>query len=94
MEISFFREPISILKGLGTDEIKSDLVVYPNPTSDFLHIKTSKLDIEKVFIFDLSGKLLFSEKSKTIDVRNLPSATYIISVKTSETLKSFKFIKH
>lgn len=94
MEISFFREPVTLVKDLATEEINSDLVVYPNPTTDFLYIKTSKLDIEKVFIFDLSGKLLFSEKSKTIDVRNLPSATYIISVKTSNALKSFKFIKH
>ena len=94
MEISFFREPVTLVKELGTEEIKNDLVVYPNPTTDFLYIKTSKLDLEKVFIFDLSGKLLFSEKSKTIDVRNLPSATYIISIKTSATLKSFKFIKH
>ena len=94
MEISFFREPVTLVKSLGTEEINGDLVVYPNPTSDFLYIKTSKLDIEKVFIFDLSGKLLFSEKSKTIDVKNLPSATYIISIKTSNALKSFKFIKH
>ena len=94
MEISFFREPVTLVKELGTEEIKNDLVVYPNPTTDFLYIKTSKLDLEKVFIFDLSGKLLFSEKSKTIDVKNLPSATYIISIKTSNALKSFKFIKH
>lgn len=94
MEILFFREPVTLVKELGTEEIKNDLVVYPNPTSDFLYIKTSKLDLEQVFIFDLSGKLLSSERSKTIDVRNLPSATYIISIKTFDTLKSFKFIKH
>lgn len=93
MEVSLFREPVTLAQGLGTAEVKSDLIVYPNPAKDFLHIKTSKLDIEKVFIFDLSGKLIMTENSKTIDVNHLPSATYIISIKTSEGLKTFKFIK-
>ena len=93
MEISFFREPVALTEGLGTAEVKTDLIVYPNPAKDFINIKTTKLDIEKVFIFDLSGKLIMTENSKTIDINHLPSATYIISIKTSEGLKSFKFIK-
>ena len=93
MEISFFREPVALTEGLGTAEVKTDLSVYPNPAKDFINIKTTKLDIEKVFIFDLSGKLIMTEKSKTIEINHLPSATYIISIKTSEGLKSFKFIK-
>lgn len=93
MEISFFREPVTLVKVLGTEEITNGLVVYPNPTTDFLNIKATNQEIEKVLIFDLSGKLLFSEKSTRIDVRHLPSATYIISVKTATALKSFKFIK-
>ncbi|ACU08473.1 Two component regulator three Y domain protein [Flavobacteriaceae bacterium 3519-10] len=94
LEISFFREPVTLVKQLGTEEIFRDLIVYPNPTSDYLTIRTTKLDIEKVYIFDLSGKLLFSSSTKHIDVRHLPSATYIISIKTYEGVKSFKFIKH
>ena len=94
MEISFYREPITLVKGLGTSEANLGIVVYPNPTSDFLHIRTSKIDIEKVFIFDLSGKLLQTVKTKTINVKHLPSATYIISIQTSDGLKTFKFLKH
>lgn len=93
LEISFYREPITLIKELGTEEINRDLVVYPNPTSDYLHIKTTKIDIEKIFIFDLSGKLLSTENQRRIDVRHLPSGTYVISIKTSEGIKSFKFIK-
>lgn len=94
MEISFFREPVTLVKDLVTSEENFGIVVYPNPTSDFLHIRTTKLDIEKVFIFDLSGKLLQTEKTKTINVKHLPSATYIISIQTSDGLKTFKFLKH
>ncbi|MGA9211621.1 leucine-rich repeat domain-containing protein [Kaistella sp.] len=93
MEISFFREPVTLEDDLGTHEVKTDLMVYPNPAKDFINIKTAKLDIEKIFIFDLSGKLIMTEKSKKININHLPSATYIISIKTSTRLKSFKFIK-
>ena len=93
LEISFFREPITLTQSLGTDETPQDLMVYPNPTSDFLYIKTTKRDIENVFVFDLTGKLILTEKSKAINVSQLPSSTYIITIKTSEGLKSFKFIK-
>lgn len=93
LEISFFREPVSLKKELATAEVKNGLVVYPNPATDFINIKTNKLDIEKVFIFDLSGKLIMTENSKTINISHLPSATYIISIKNSDGLKSFKFIK-
>ena len=95
LEISFFREPVSLIQVLGTEEInQQSLIVYPNPATDFIHIKTKKLRIEKVFIFDLSGKLILEEKSNSINVNHLPSATYVISIQTSEGLKSFKFIKH
>lgn len=94
MEISFFREPVTLVKDLATDEVQTGLVVYPNPTTDFLHIRTNRLDIEKVFIFDLSGKLLMTEKTKTINVSHLPAAAYIISIKTEAGIKSFKFLKH
>ena len=85
---------MTLSKGLATSEANYGLVVYPNPTTDFLNIKTHKLDIEKVFIFDLSGKLIMTENSRKINVKNLPAATYVISIKTPEGVKSFKFIKH
>lgn len=94
LEFSLFREPVTLSKVLATAETKSELVVYPNPATDFINIRTTKLDIEKVFIFDLSGKLVLTENSKRISISHLPSATYVISIKTSSGLKSFKFIKH
>ncbi len=93
MELSFFREPVTLVDALATAEVKTDLVVYPNPAKDFLYIKTTKLDIEKVFIFDLSGKQIMTEKSKTINIAHLPASVYVISIKTSQGVKSFKFIK-
>ncbi len=93
LEISFFREPVTLDKDLGTAEVKTDLVVYPNPATDFIHIKTIRQHIEKVFIFDLSGKLILTDDKKDINISHLPAANYIISIKTDEGIKSFKMIK-
>ena len=93
MEISFFREPVTLVKDLATAETQSGLVVYPNPAIDFIHIKTTRLDIEKVFIFDLSGKLIMTETSKDINISHLPTGNYVLSIKTYDGIKSFKVIK-
>lgn len=94
MEISFFREPVTLVKNLGTEEVNGGLTVYPNPAKDFINIKSTKSRVENILIFDLSGKLILTSKDLRINVAHLPGATYIISVKTPEGLKSFKFIKY
>ena len=94
MEVAFYREPITLNKELATAEVNRELVVYPNPATDFINIKSMKIDIEKVFIHDLSGKMVYSGNERRISVSHLPSSTYVISIKTSDGVKSFKFIKY
>lgn len=93
MEISLFREPVTLVKDLATAETQSGLVVCPNPAIDFIHIKTTRLDVEKVFIFDLSGKLIMTETSKYINISHLPTGNYVLSLKTYDGIKLFKVIK-
>lgn len=95
LEVSFYREPVTLTKGLGTEEVKSDLAVYPNPAKDFIYIRSSNLKINQIYIFDLSGKLLLTTltPTKSIQIDHLPSGVYIISIKSNDEIKSFKFIK-
>lgn len=62
--------------------------VYPNPTSDKIHLKNI---ISELQLFDLSGRLLgsFPENTSEIDLTGLSSATYILK---SENL-SVKILK-
>ena len=92
-EVSLFREPISLVKVLGTAETAKYFNIYPNPTSDVLNIVSSKYDIQKVYIYDLSGKQMLSESKSRIDVSKLPSGVYMLIIKTEEGNKNFKFIK-
>ncbi|GGG48540.1 leucine-rich repeat domain-containing protein [Epilithonimonas arachidiradicis] len=92
-DLSLFREPISLVKVLGTAENAKYFNIYPNPTSDYLNIVSTKYDIQKVHIYDLSGKQMLSESKSKIDVSKLPSGVYMLIIKTQEGNKNFKFIK-
>ena len=92
-DLSLFREPISLVKVLGTAETAKYFNIYPNPTSDFLNIVSTKYDIQKVHIYDLSGKQMLSESKSRINVSKLPSGVYMLSIQTQEGIKNFKFIK-
>jgi len=92
-DLSLFREPISLVKVLGTAESSKYFNIYPNPTSEFLNIVSTKYDIQKVHIYDLSGKQMLSESQSRINVSKLPSGVYMLIIKTQEGNKNFKFIK-
>jgi len=92
-DLSLFREPIALVKVLGTEESAKYFNIYPNPTSEFLNIVSTKYDIQKVHIYDLSGKQMLSETKSKINVSKLPSGVYMLIIKTQEGNKNFKFIK-
>lgn len=94
-DLSLFREPINLLDALatlGTSDLK-DISIYPNPATDYVNIFSTKHNIEKVSIFDLTGKQMISETKQKINVSKLPSGVYVLSVKTDSGIRNFKFIK-
>ncbi len=82
---------------LNTSEtvLDSELILYPNPCSDFLKIKY-KEKIEKIEIFDMAGKILLSKtlEKEMIDIRNLIPGKYIIRITNkSHSILVKSFIK-
>lgn len=69
------------------------LSIYPNPTSNFLIVKTID-GIDNISIFDLTGKLLISqENSKSIDVTKLANGIYIAQIMIKNRIVSKQFVK-
>jgi hypothetical protein len=74
-------------------QLKNEVKIYPNPVSDILTIN-SDAAIETVEVFDMSGrKLPVGMNGNKADVRNLPSGTYTIRIKTKNGMLSKQFIK-
>ncbi|MCF2219952.1 T9SS type A sorting domain-containing protein [Chryseobacterium sp. PS-8] len=71
----------------------SDINLYPNPASDFLTIQ-STLKVENVNIYDISGKKINTVlNGNTIDIKHIPSGSYLITIETKEGKTTKKFIK-
>lgn len=86
----------------GFEDIILNLLVYPNPTIDVLHLKTphySKFELSYL-LHDLNGKQIFSnkirQKTTEINLKELPTAVYFLNVlEINEGLvKSYRIIKN
>ncbi len=81
---------------LAVSEIaKTEINVFPNPTSDFINIKSNE-SINSVKFYAASGTLVKTENSNSskIDISTLPKGNYIISIETKTGIVTKKFIKN
>lgn len=74
-----------------SDFNKADLQVYPNPSSDFIRIKGVN-NIQKIRLYDISGKMVLETQSSEADIRKLPAGQYILNVHSGSEIISKKMI--
>ena len=92
---------ISVLTGLKeAKSINLSVTAYPNPTTDYLQLKveSEKLKDLSYQLYDISGKLLQSEKitgsQTSIVMSNLLPSTYFVKVtERNKEVKTFKIVK-
>ncbi len=84
----------TIALSVSTADIATDIIIYPNPVRDILHIST-KETWTKAEIYDISGRIIRSVTlhSKSIDVSSLASGTYIIRLRNGDKSGNVKFVK-
>ncbi len=68
--------------------------VYPNPTTDFLHIVSNTA--QKATLFNTAGqKILETNNATALDVIDLPSGVYLLNLTNSQNqISTFKIIKN
>ncbi|PCI99852.1 MAG: hypothetical protein COB15_03445 [Flavobacteriales bacterium] len=83
-----------LLSTLNEQTENINLKLYPNPASTELTINT-ELAIQKISIFDVSGKIIRSltPATNTINISDLKNGTYFIEVKGKEKILTQKFVK-
>ncbi len=75
-----------------SDFKKNNIQVYPNPSSDFINIKNVD-NIQKIRLYDVSGKMVLETQFNEIDIRKLPVGQYILNVHSGSEIISKKIIK-
>ena len=87
------------LSTLNTEspELQLQVKVFPNPTKELIFITHPISNSFKVFISDLTGKVLFQKqvgKQEPINIESYPTGTYLINVTTEDKkTNSYKIIK-
>ena len=92
---------ISTTLGIALTEIILELVVYPNPTNNFLTLNIGNYNNENLTyqLYDMQGKLLVGKQVvnsiTTIVVEDLPVSNYLLNIKDNHRLiKTFTIIKN
>lgn len=75
---------------------KNNFSIYPNPVNNVLNVTMkNEININSVSITDLNGRviLLSNSTNTSIDVSNLSSGVYFVSIETNEGKGTSKFVK-
>ena len=76
----------------ATTDIAGDaaLTVYPNPTDDLLNVELSGAGIATIALYDLQGRMVYSQNpsnspaehspTATVNMRNIPAGVYVLRV--------------
>jgi carboxypeptidase T len=71
--------------------------IYPNPTSSFLNINTTKTNYQ-IAVYNLQGQLIFNRENNSgiqkINIENLCSGMYLIELKSDNFIEVKKFTKN
>lgn len=85
--------PCATATGIEDLNNLTELNLYPNPVNDYLNIDSKSL-IERVRIFDITGKVLFEVNNPSNKIKlNMPNGMYYVSVETKDGVYSQKLIK-
>ena len=83
------------------NDILLECLVYPNPSTDFVILKTRNYEVENLSyqLWDINGKLIYDKKADGVEtyipMGNLMSATYFLKViYRQKEVKTFKIIKN
>jgi hypothetical protein len=68
-----------------------NIQIYPNPTSDFITIKTDH-KIDSYTIYDVTGKKIMQTAENTIDLRSFTNGIYLLTFEFEGKTQTKKII--
>tara|TARA_R110002012_G_scaffold69372_4_gene179512 strand:- start:18029 stop:19000 length:972 start_codon:yes stop_codon:yes gene_type:complete len=84
----FLRQPLSV-----EDFSQNDFQIYPNPTTEYLNIKTQLSNYNYSIYNSLGQKVNVTLFENKVDVSNLSNGIYLIKIETETGEVSKRFIK-
>ena len=79
--------------GIGLDELDGSVVLYPNPTEDFIYFSDAPANTT-FELHNTTGQLLRKGTlTERIDLRGMPSGTLLLTLNNQHTIKQYKLVK-
>lgn len=106
LHFSQMQSPAVVLVRLEKDNsthqssiAKPEFSVFPNPATNFLHVKIQHPDkVKQIQISDMSGKILFSKKTarkkQRLNIGKFPKGAYFLKITTAGKDFTSKFVKN
>ncbi|MFH1320278.1 MAG: endonuclease [Bacteroidota bacterium] len=76
---------------------QNHLIVFPNPSNNFLTFASDKMEILSVEVFDSKGNVVNANYNKTerkINIENIKAGIYYLKIKTEKEFYYSKFVKN
>lgn len=81
---------------VSTEEVNtmhSSLTVYPNPTTDIVHIQMEDQDLKSITVMDSFGKCIMTSGNSSFSVKDLNSGMYFIVIQSTQGTVVRRLIK-
>ncbi len=70
---------------------RSQMIIFPNPTKDIVHINTTDNNIKSIAIYNITGALLRKKQhSDHIDLHEFPNGIYFLRIETTNGRSKFE----
>lgn len=95
-KIYVVSEPSTFINNNTMEVVNDDIVLYPNPVTDLITIKTTdKSEIKTISIIDMNGRVVYLNniRNNIADLSFLERGSYIVILDDDKT-KTFKIIKN
>ena len=81
--------------GVNNSELEN-ILVYPNPTSNFVNIKGLKSQLTRIELRDATGKLMLQKinPTKAINLQPYAKGVYLLTLFQDDVQKTIKIMKH
>jgi hypothetical protein len=94
----FCMDNFSILVSTGVETVPSVVAkVYPNPAKDMLYAELNGGNVTQVNVFDVTGKLVYSEavnsRNIAVPLNALAPGGYLLQLKGSDGSATVRFVK-
>lgn len=87
--------PVSVNE---TSEMEDEILIYPNPANQFIHIELLQSEEIRIEILDATGKLFISKRGNgrvnEIDLSSLSKGIYLVQVTSKSGMTTQKIIKY